>query len=92
MNKALVVRKDNGQKMQGLIIVVTRPDRDKIEAILEKTQMAKERLKCSICGESIKDLTRIRAIFPYHSALVCCDKFECMIACRDKLISEPTPK
>lgn len=68
--------------------MVSRPDRDKIEAILEKTGMSKTDLKCSICKEPITDLKRIRAIFPYHSALICCDKTECLIACRDKLIAE----
>ena len=69
-------------------IVVSRPDKDKIEAVLEKTGMSKEGLKCSICNEPISDLKRIRAIFPHHSALICCDKIECLIACRNKLISE----
>ena len=70
-------------------IVVSRPDKDKIEAILEKTGMNKKDLKCSICNETITDLKRIRAIFPYHSALICCDKIECLIGCRDKLIARP---
>jgi len=69
-------------------IVVWRPDRDKIEAVLEKIGMSKKDLKCSICHEPISDLKRIRAIFPHHSALICCDKIECLIACRDKLIAE----
>jgi len=69
-------------------IVISRPDRDKIEAILEKNGMPKEELKCSICNEPISDIKHIRAIFPYHSALVCCDKIECLLACRDKLIAE----
>lgn len=72
-------------------IIVSRPDKDKIEAILEKTGMSKKALKCSICNEPISDVKRIRAIFPYHSALVCCDKIECLIACRNKLISEDQP-
>ena len=70
------------------VIVVSRPDIDKIEAILEKTNMSKKDLRCSICDDPITDLKRIRAIFPYHSALICCDKIECLIACRDKLITE----
>lgn len=72
-------------------IIVSRPDKDKIEAILEKTGMSKKDLKCSICNEPISDVKRVRAIFPYHSALVCCDKIECIIACRNKLISEDQP-
>jgi hypothetical protein len=73
-------------------IIVSRPDKEKIEAILEKTGMNKKDLKCSICKEPISDLKRIRAIFPYHSALVCCDKIECLLACRDRLITEPILK
>lgn len=69
-------------------IVIARPDKDKIQLILEKTGMNRERLKCSICDHDITDITKIRAIFPYHSALICCDKIECLIACRDKLIAE----
>jgi hypothetical protein len=72
-------------------IVVSRPDEEKIEAILEKTGMNKKDLKCSICEEPISDLKRVRAIFPYHSALVCCDKIECLLACRDKLITVHYP-
>lgn len=69
-------------------IVITRPDKEKIQLILEKTGMDREHLTCSICGHDISDLTNIRAIFPHHSALICCDKIECLIACRDKLIAE----
>lgn len=75
-------------RLSNVEIVVSRPDKDKIETILEKTGMSKKDLKCSICNESITDLKRIRAIFPYHSALICCDKIECLIACRNKLLSE----
>ena len=72
-------------------IIVSRPDKEKIEAILEKTGMNKKDVKCSICEEPISDLKRVRAIFPYHSALICCDKIECLLACRDKLITVPYP-
>ena len=75
--------------MSEVEIVVSRPEKDKIEAILEKHGMSKDELRCSICDEHITDVKKIRAIFPYHSALVCCDKIECLIACRDKLIAEP---
>jgi hypothetical protein len=78
--------------MEDAIVVVSRPDKEKVEAILKKTGMPTEELKCSLCGEPITDLSRIRAIFPYHSALICCDKFECLVACRDKLILESAPK
>jgi len=92
MNKRSHDQKDSVEKMERAHIVITRPEKEKIEAILKKTGMAKKKLKCSICGEPITDLTKIRAIFPYHSALVCCDKIECLIACRDRLIFEPAPK
>ena len=69
-------------------IVVARPDEQKVLSILEKTGMKEQGLKCSMCGHeiSVKD---VRAIFPYHSALICCNKLECLIACRDKLIETP---
>jgi len=75
--------------MSEVEIVVSRPERDKVEAILEKHGMGKDELRCSIWREHITDVKRIRAIFPYHSALVCCDKIECLIACRDKMIADP---
>jgi len=75
-------------RLSELEIIVSRPDKDKIEAVLEKTGMSKKDLKCSICDEPITDIKRIRAIFPYHSALICCDKIECLISCRNKLIHE----
>ena len=83
---------DRMEKTKKTNIIITRPEKKKIEAILKKTGMATKELKCSICGKEIKDLNRIRAIFPYHSALICCDKFECLIACRDKLILDVTSK
>jgi len=73
-------------------IIISRPDKDMIETILEKTGMSKKDIKCSICSETISDVRRIRAIFPHHSALVCCDKIECLIACRNKLIAESAPE
>lgn len=78
-------------KLTEVEIIVSRPDKEMIEAVLDKTGMSKRKLKCSICNEPISDLKRIRAIFPYHSALICCDKIECLIACRNKLISEEQP-
>jgi hypothetical protein len=80
------------RKVEENVVIVTRPDREKVETILKKTGMPIGELKCSLCGEPITDLSRIRAIFPYHSALICCDKFECLVACRNKLISESAPK
>jgi hypothetical protein len=70
---------------------VTRPEEEKILSILEKMGMKKEDLKCSIC-ESNLELKDVRAIFPYHSALICCNKPECLIACRDKLIETATDR
>jgi len=69
-------------------VVITRPEESKIDAILRMHGMSRKDLKCSICGEDLSDLKHLRAIFPYKSALVCCDKFECLIACRDKLIAK----
>lgn len=69
-------------------IVVAKPEKERIRVILEKTGMSRENLRCSVCNCDLSDLTKIRAIFPYHSALICCNKIECLLACRDKLISE----
>lgn len=77
--------------MSEVEIVISRPEKSKIEAVLERTGMSKENIKCSICETPISDVRRIRAIFPYHSALICCDKIECLITCRNKLISENQP-
>jgi len=67
--------------------VVTRPKEENIEAILRLHDVTKEDLKCSICNKDLSDLKHIGVIFPYGSALVCCDKFECIVACRDELIA-----
>ncbi|KPV63649.1 MAG: hypothetical protein AOA66_0781 [Candidatus Bathyarchaeota archaeon BA2] len=68
--------------------VVTRPEEEKVDAILRTLGMSRKDLKCSICGEDLSDLKHLRAIFPYKSALICCDKFECLSACRDELIAK----
>lgn len=69
-------------------IIIARPEKEKIEIALEKTGMSKQDLHCSICNKPITDLKQIRAIFPFHSALICCDNIECLIACRNKLLAE----
>jgi len=69
-------------------LIIARPEKDKIEAALEKTGMSTHNLQCSICNKPITDIKQIRAIFPYHSALICCDNIECLIACRNKLLAE----
>ena len=71
-------------------VVITRPEQEKVDAILKLYGMSRKDLKCSICGRDLSDLKHLRAIFPYKSALICCDKFECLSACRDKLIAEST--
>ena len=71
--------------------VVARPHKDKIEAVLEKIGMNKKDIKCSICDKPISDSRQISAIFPYHarahSALISCDKVECLITCRNKMLA-----
>ena len=69
-------------------VIVARPEKEKIELVLEKTGMDKHNIHCSICDKRITDVRQIRAIFPYHSALICCDNIECLIACRNKLLAE----
>jgi hypothetical protein len=73
---------------EGTQIIIARPEKDKIEMALEKTGMSTHDLHCSICNKPITDLKQIRAIFPYHSALICCDSIECLIGCRNKLLAE----
>lgn len=73
-------------------IVVSRPEKEKIESALEMTGMDKHDIHCSICNKQITDVRQIRAIFPYHSALICCDNVECLIACRNKLLAESNIK
>jgi hypothetical protein len=85
----IALNKDDAQ------IVVARPEKEKIELVLEKTGMNKHDIHCSICNKQIVDVSQIRAIFPYHSALICCDNILCLIECRNKLLAESnilTPK
>jgi len=74
--------------LESIDIVITRPEEKKVEAILHRTGLTKEGLKCSFCNEDLSDLKHLRAIFPHGSALVCCDKMRCLLACRDKLIEK----
>ena len=69
-------------------IIIARPEKEKIELVLEKTGMDKHNIHCSICNKQIKDVRKIRAIFPFHSALICCDDLQCLIICRNKLLAE----
>ena len=73
-------------------IIVARPEKEKIELVLEKTGMNKNDIHCSICNKEITDVRQIRAIFPYHSALICCDNIQCLIECRNKLLAESNLK
>jgi len=75
-------------KAEEVQIIVARPEKEKIEFALEKHGMSTTDLHCSICDKPITDLKQIRAIFPYHSALICCDSIDCLIACRNKLLAE----
>jgi len=84
-------KKDDVMTLEKVDIIITRPEKEKIEAALEKTGMDKRNLRCSICNKPITDLRQIRAIFPYHSALICCDDIKCLIACRNKLLAENEP-
>jgi len=68
-----------------LSIIVSRTDEKAILAILEKLGMDKEDLKCSICNEDLEPV-EIRALFPHHNVLICCNKIACLIGCRDRLI------
>jgi hypothetical protein len=77
--------------MHSTSIVFARPSKERIAAILKRHGMDPRDLKCSVCGRDLSDLKHLRAIFPYKSALICCDKFECISACRDKLIAEGLP-
>jgi len=66
--------------------IITRPE--KVDFILERYELSREDLKCSVCGDDLSDLKHLRAIYPYRSILISCDKFECMCSIRDLLIEE----
>ena len=68
--------------------VVVKRDEENVDAILNKYDLSREDLRCSICDIDLRDLKHLGAIFPYHSALICCDKIECANKCRDKLLEE----
>ncbi|KPV63647.1 MAG: hypothetical protein AOA66_0779 [Candidatus Bathyarchaeota archaeon BA2] len=70
--------------------VVIRRGEENVKAILHKYGLTREDLKCSICSMDLRDLKRLRAVFPYHDLLICCDKIECVSKCRDKLIEGET--
>ena len=65
--------------------VVSRPEEKIIFAIFEKLGMDKEDLKCSICSDDLEP-EEVRAFFPHHGGLICCDKVACLLGCRDRLI------
>ena len=68
--------------------ILVKRDEENVDAVLRKYGLTKEDLKCSFCKKDLSDLKHLGAIFPGHSTLICCDKFECIMAYRDKLIEE----
>jgi len=69
-----------------LSFVVVKQKEDVIDVLLKKYGMTRKDLKCAICGMDLSDLRHLGAVFPYASLLVCCDKFDCIYACRNKLL------
>lgn len=69
------------------LVVSTRTE-ENVEAILHSNGLKKSDLKCSICHEDLSDLKHLGAIFPYGSAIISCDRFECLCAVRDLLIAK----
>jgi len=67
-------------------LMLVRAKEKNVDAILKRHNLTRKDLRCSICNEDLSDLKHLGAIFPYGSALICCDKFECMRACRNKLL------
>ena len=44
-------------------------------------------VECHFCHDSLSDLRRLRAVYNYHGKYVAsCDKFECAIKARDRLL------
>lgn len=72
------------KRCKNLSFIVSRPEEKKIFAILEKLGRDKEDLKCSICDDDLEP-EEVRAIFPSHGVLICCNKVECLLGCRDRL-------
>ena len=82
--KELIVGWD--QKLAAFVLV--KRERKNIKSILERHGMSMDDLKCSVCGKDLSDLKHLGMIFPYHSALICCDNIDCLLKCRDKLIKD----
>jgi len=66
-------------------LVFAEPEIEKVKIILHSCGLTLKNLKCSYCDTDLADLKHLRAIFPYESALICCDKFKCLLECVDKL-------
>lgn len=69
-------------------MVFTHPDEKIIKSILASLNEPTDIVRCSVCGKKLIDHNEIGAIYPYKSALVCCKKIECILACSDKLLSD----
>ena len=69
-------------------LVFARPDKNIINSILASLGEPTDIVRCSVCGKKITDHNDIGAIYPYKSALVCCKKIDCILACSDKLIAD----
>lgn len=69
-------------------LVFSRPTKDMVYAILKSLGEIGEELRCSICNKDLSDLNKIGAIYPYESALISCNRLECILRCRDMLISK----
>lgn len=57
------------------------------ERILKDFGIRKEDLECTFCKTNLSDLKHLKAIYRHNGEyLVSCDRFECFMETRDKLI------
>ena len=69
-------------------LVFARPDEKIINSILMSLDEPTGIVRCSVCGRKLTDHNDIGAIYPYKSALICCKKIDCILACSDKLLAD----
>jgi len=73
-------------------LAFSTPTKNIVYAILKSLGETGEELRCSICNENLSNLKNLGAIYPYKSALISCNKLECILKCRDMLISKELPE
>ncbi len=73
-------------RVNGLAHFVVVPEAPS-KALLEQLGISAEGIECHFCHDSLTDLRQLRAVYNYQGKYVAtCDKFECAIEARDRLI------